>query len=54
MVREGSSKMHDALKRENEALRVRFARMREVNRRIAEMWDSDAVLQEIVEGTTPC
>ena len=50
MVREGSSKMHDALKRENEALRVRFARMSEVNRRIAEIWDPDAVLQEIVHG----
>ena len=50
MVREGSSKMYDALKRENEALRVRFARMSEVNRRISEIWDPDAVLKEIVDG----
>ena len=40
-------------KRENEALRVRFARMSEVNRRIAEISDPDAVLQEIVHGARP-
>ena len=50
MVREESSKMHDALKSENEGLRVHLARMSDVNRCIAEMWDPDAVLQEIVDG----
>lgn len=49
MVWDGSSKMHDALKQENEGLRVRLARISEVNRCIAEMWNPDAVLQEIVD-----
>ena len=43
-------KKDDALRRENETLRSRFAKMNEVNRRIAEIWDLDAVLQEIVDG----
>ena len=50
MVRERSSKTDDALKREIETLRSRFAKVSEVNRRVAEIWDLDAVLQEIVDG----
>lgn len=36
MVREGSSKKHDALRREVETLRARFTKMSEVGRRITE------------------
>ena len=43
-------KKDDALRREIETLRSRFAKVSEVNRRIAEIWDLDTVLQEIVDG----
>ena len=50
MVRERSSKTDDALKREIETLRARVTKMSEVSRRVTEIWDLDAVLQEIVDG----
>ena len=51
---EGLSKDDDALRLEIGTLRARFAKMCEVGRRITETWDLDVVLQEIVEGATPC
>ena len=50
MVRERSSDKDDTLRLEIETLWARFARMSEVSRRITEIWDLDAVLQEIVDG----
>ncbi len=40
----------DKLRRENEALRARVAKMSEVSRRITESLDLDTVLQEVVDG----
>ncbi len=40
----------DTLKRENESLRARVAKMSEVSRRITESLDLDTVLQEVVDG----
>ncbi len=50
MNRDGSAKKHDALRLEIETLRARFTRVSEVGRRITEVLDFDAVLQEIVDG----
>ena len=50
MKREGSAKKYDALRLEIETLRARFSRVSEVGRRITEVLDFDAVLQEIVDG----
>ncbi len=50
MVWEGSSKKYDALRREVKTLQARVAKMSEVSRRVTEIWDLDAVLQEIVDG----
>ncbi len=50
MVRGGALKNDDSLKRENEALRARIARLSEVSLRVTESLDLDIVLQEVVDG----
>ena len=50
MKREVSAKKFDALRLEIEALRARFTKVSEVGRRITEVLDFDALLQEIVDG----
>ena len=42
--------MEDVHRQEMDALRARFAKMIDVSRRVAEIWELDAVLQEIVDG----
>ena len=36
--------------RKIDRMRLRFAKLSEVSRRITESWDLDTVLQEVVEG----
>ena len=50
MKREDFAKKYDALRLEIETLRARFTKVSEVGRRITEVLDFDAVLQEIVDG----
>ena len=50
MPQKRPSKEDDALRREIRTLHARFAKLSQVSRGIAEIWDLDAVLQEIVDG----
>ena len=43
-------KNDDAIRLEINTLRARFAKMSEASRRVAEIWELDAALQEIVDG----
>ena len=50
MPKNEPSKDDDALRREIRSLHARFAKLGQVSRGIAEIWDLDDVLQEIVDG----